>query len=93
MKNCHKKRNKIYQLCLVSVCVFGTLSDVIGEASKNLKLEVKLSPNVCGQQVAKYRIMITNHPAAFGEVQAVQRLTKAASNLGWEWAIVECLDK
>jgi hypothetical protein len=73
--------------------VFGTLSDVIGEASKNLKLEVKLSPNVCGQQVAKYRIMITNHPAAFGEVQAVQRLTKAASNLGWEWAIVECLDK
>ena len=93
MNNGHKKRNKIYQLCLVSLCVFGTLSNVIGAAPKKLKLEVKLSPNLCGAQKAKYRIMITNHPAAFGEVQAVQRLTKAASNLGWEWAIVECLDK
>lgn len=54
---------------------------------------MKLSDNLKGTQKAKYRVLFTNHPAAFGEVQAVHRLTKAAGNLGWEWASVECLDK
>lgn len=75
----------VFGLTTVFTCVWGTPS--------KLQLDVKLSSNLGKQQTAKYRVLITNHPAAFGEVQVVQRLTKAASNLGWEWAIVECVDK
>jgi hypothetical protein len=57
------------------------------------KLNVELSSNLGEKQRSKYRIIITNHPAAFGEAQSAKRIAYAASCLGWEWAIVERIDQ
>jgi hypothetical protein len=93
MNACRKKRNKISTFFLIYICAISVAVTATYGAPKPLKLDVKLSSNLKDVQTAKYRVVFTNHPAAFGEVQAVHRLTKAASNLGWEWAIVECVDK
>jgi hypothetical protein len=95
MNVCHKKRNKSFYFLLnimcLSVCL-GILTNIHALlVSKNMKLESKLSFKVNDKQKAKYRIIITNHPEAFGEAQAVHRLIKAASNLGWEWAVADVL--
>lgn len=70
-----------------------THSVITATAVKNTKLAVEYSPNFPKNQVAKYRILITSNPVAFGERQAAIRIAAAASKLGWEWVLVDRLDK
>lgn len=93
MKNYLRQKNKGLNFLHTCFVVLGSMVATVCGASSKVKLDVKVSKNLGKAQKAKYRVLITNHPAAFGEVQVVQRLTKAVTNLGWEWAIVECVDK
>lgn len=93
MNELRQIKKKLFRLFFMFIWGAGFIINLSAGAPKPLELDIRLSPNLKGAQKAKYRLLFTNHPAAFGEVQAVHRLTKAASNLGWEWAIVECLDK
>jgi len=80
---------------IVVICLALGLNDIWAAASVRkpiAKLNVELSSNLGKRQKAKYRIIISSNPAALGEAQAAKRIAKAASILGWEWAIVERLD-
>lgn len=77
----------------IAACASGIMMKSVDGTSKPLKLQTKLSFSADDKQKAKYRIIITNHPAAFGEAQAAERIAHAASLLGWEWAIIENLDQ
>lgn len=76
------------------LCIFLCVNVSAGapvKASRKLNVEFSFPKNAKKQ--SKYRIIITNHPAAFGELQAAKRIAKAISNLGWEWAIIDRIDQ
>lgn len=82
----------IFFVVLLSINSYQTIGNT-SPSNKYSKLNVEVSPNLGQKQTSKYRIIITSHPAAFGEAQAAKRIAHAASLLGWEWAIIENLDQ
>jgi hypothetical protein len=48
----------------------------------------------CGhQEVKRYRMLVSSDPIANGEAQVVQRIIKAASNLGWDAIALDNADR
>lgn len=82
----------LFSLCIWGVLVGGGLSANTPK-KKSLNLRVETSFKKGAPQTRKYRILITSHPAAFGEAQAAKRITQAISNLGWEWVLADRIDQ
>lgn len=89
------KLGSLFVLLLCSAFVSTAIVDAKASTAhrKHRKLRVVYSPSFPKKQKAKYRVVITSNPAAFGERQASIRIANAASKLGWEWALVDRLDR
>lgn len=89
----NKSRVCGFLLCTALVGGHYSVAQVKQSKHKQPKVNITYSLNFPKKQKAKYRVVITSNPAAFGERQASMRIANAASKLGWEWALVDRLDR